>query len=262
MKIPSWPAWFPYPISCLKGFVLSYTFTSTVRAQFPIQSADSLPPILIGGWIWVALLFSFFHWIFTSGANILLTHLPQKPSLDNARQHLSNWSSTKQPHWREGIKAVVISFVTSILITVAVFSVIPAPSRQDAYSNNSHEFRQFMIHVRFFLIPIGMTIFSAYLYQCEFWLRRRRAAKQERRSQAPTPQAPEPVQRRIKPVKQAVPEVADWYVFRSGKAEGPYTALQLWEIQKITDRTKVRRGEADWQRAGGIPELAKYLTKK
>ncbi|MEG4863772.1 MULTISPECIES: DUF4339 domain-containing protein [unclassified Microcoleus] len=81
-------------------------------------------------------------------------------------------------------------------------------------------------------------------------------------NQKSTTPTPEPVQRRVKPVKQAAPEVADWYVFRSGKAEGPYTALQLWEVQKITDRTKVRRGEADWQRAGEVSELAKYLTKK
>jgi hypothetical protein len=76
-----------------------------------------------------------------------------------------------------------------------------------------------------------------------------------------SPPTPNPV-KRAKSVKQAVPEVADWYVFRSGKAEGPYTALQLWEIQKITARTKVRRGEADWQRAGEVSELAKYLSEK
>ena len=71
-----------------------------------------------------------------------------------------------------------------------------------------------------------------------------------------TPATPPP------PTRKPKPEKPEWYVFRSGKAEGPYTALQLWEIQKITDRTKVRRGEADWQRAGEIPELAKYLSKK
>jgi hypothetical protein len=75
------------------------------------------------------------------------------------------------------------------------------------------------------------------------------------------PQIPAPT-KRAKSVKQAVPEIADWYVFRSGKAEGPYTALQLWEVQKITARTKVRRREAEWQRAGEIPELAKYLSEK
>lgn len=61
---------------------------------------------------------------------------------------------------------------------------------------------------------------------------------------------------------QPTPEVPEWYVFRSGEAKGPYTKLQLWEIQEITARTKVRRGEAEWRRAGEIPELAAYLTQK
>jgi hypothetical protein len=51
-------------------------------------------------------------------------------------------------------------------------------------------------------------------------------------------------------------------VFRSGEAKGPYTKLQLWEIQDITARTKVRRGEAEGKRGGEIPELAAYLTQK
>ena len=274
MKIPSWPAWLPYPISCLKGFILSYAFTSTVKAQFPLQTGDSLVPILIGAWIWVALLFSFFHWVFTSGANLLLTHLPQKPSFDNLRQHLTTWSSSKKPHWKEGLNAFIISFVTSILVSFVVFSVIPAPSRLDAYNNNSYELRQAMIQVRFALIPIGMTITSAYLYQYDLWARQRRAAKQEKRSQNSTAPAANPIEQelnqlradagatRMRPVRQATPEVADWYVFRSGKAEGPYTALQLWEVQKITARTKVRRGEGDWQRAGEVSELTKYLTQQ
>src|SRR6476469_5670093 len=38
--------------------------------------------------------------------------------------------------------------------------------------------------------------------------------KMNQKSTTPTP---EPVQRRVKPVKQATPEFADWYVFRSGK---------------------------------------------
>jgi hypothetical protein len=131
-----------------------------------------------------------------------------------------------------------------------------------------------MIQVRFTLIPIGMTVISAYLYQYDLWARQRRAAKQERRSQNSTAPAPNPIEQelnqlsadagatRMRPVRQAAPEVADWYVFRSGKAEGPYSKLQLWEVQKITARTKVRRGEAEWQRAGEISELAKFLTDK
>jgi hypothetical protein len=92
-----------------------------------------------------------------------------------------------------------------------------------------------------------MTILSAYLYQYDLWARRRRAPKQERRSQDSTAPAakqkrrspaatnlpaPNPIEQelnqlsadagatRMRPVRQAAPEVADWYVFRSGKAEG------------------------------------------
>jgi hypothetical protein len=78
----------------------------------------------------------------------------------------------------------------------------------------------------------------------------------------PPSTTPSVLARKSKPINKSTPEVAEWYVFRSGKAEGPYTALQLWEVQKITARTKVRRGEANWQRAGEIAELAKYLSEK
>jgi len=66
----------------------------------------------------------------------------------------------------------------------------------------------------------------------------------------------------VRRVAQPTPEVPEWYVFRSGEAKGPYTKLQLWEIQNITARTKVRRGQAEWVRAGEIPELVPYLTQK
>ncbi|MEG4409261.1 hypothetical protein [Microcoleus sp. MON2_D5] len=183
MKIPSWPAWLPYPISLLRGFGLTYAFTSTVKGQFPVQSAEDLAAILIGGWIWVAILFSWLHWFSVFAANLLLTHLPQKPSLDNFRQRLTAWSNTKQAHWKEGLNAFIISFVTSIFVVCVVFSVVPAPSRQEAYNNDSYELRQFMIHVRFTLILIGMAIVSAYFYQYDLWARQRKAAKQERQLQ-------------------------------------------------------------------------------
>ena len=250
MKIPSWPAWLPHPISCLKGFVLSYAFTSAVKSEFPLRPGESIVPILIAGWIWVALLFTFFNW--ASASNFVASHLPQKLRL-----------SAKQPPWKEGLNAFIISFVASILVSFVVFAIIPAPSSKfDVYRHNTYKLRQAVIQLRFTVIPIGMTVVSAYLYQYDLWARQRRATKQERRSQNSTAPTPSPVEPKVKPAKQAVPEVADWYVFRSGKAEGPYTKLQLWEIQKITARTKVRRGEADWQRAGEISELAKYLSEK
>jgi GYF domain 2 len=68
----------------------------------------------------------------------------------------------------------------------------------------------------------------------------------------------------MRPVrKTSSPEKTQWYVFRSGNAEGPYTREQLWLAQRITARTNVRReGETDWTRAGEIPELADFLNSK
>ena len=233
VKIPSWPAWLPYPISWLKGFVLSYAFTSTVKSQFPLQPGDSIVPILIVAWIWVVFLFSFLHWASAFVINLLLTHLPQSPSLESLRQLLTTWSSSKKPHWKEGLNAFIISFVTSILVSFVVFSIIPAPSRLDAYKYNAYELRQTMIQVRFALIPIGMTVISAYLYQYDIWARQRRATKQERRSQNSTSQTRGPVEPQVKPAKQAAPEVADWYVFRSGKAEGLIAHCNCGRFRKL-----------------------------
>ena len=68
----------------------------------------------------------------------------------------------------------------------------------------------------------------------------------------------------MKPVRHRPSQLLKFqcYVFGSGEAKGPYTKLQLWEIQDITARTNVRRGEAEWQRAGEIPELGAYLSLK
>ena len=71
-----------------------------------------------------------------------------------------------------------------------------------------------------------------------------------------------PVRKPASTTKKPKPQQAEWYVFRSGKAEGPYTERQLRDLQKINDRTKVRLGQAEWQRAGEIPELAAFLTQK
>ncbi|MGB3266669.1 MAG: DUF4339 domain-containing protein [Microcoleus sp.] len=76
-----------------------------------------------------------------------------------------------------------------------------------------------------------------------------------RKSQSPT-------QKSQSPTQKSQSEQPQWYVFRSGKAEGPYTKDQLRDVQKITDRTKVRRGQTEWQRAGEISELALFLTQK
>jgi hypothetical protein len=243
-----------------------------------------------------------------------------------------------KPNWdslREGVNALIASLIATIITLTCLVWLFYAAAPEGIEESQIHNAVTYQVlNTVAALISAGMTgakfnqpitevlseqgfepLVNAWfivfwlwvasvllLYQCDLWARRRRAAKQERRSQNSTTPAPNPIEQelnqlsadagatRMRPVRQAGPkvrqtapkvrqvapkvrqvapkvrqtvsEVADWYVFRSGKAEGPYTKLQLWEVQEITARTKVRRGEGDWQRAGEVSELAKYLTDK
>ncbi|MEG4058560.1 MULTISPECIES: DUF4339 domain-containing protein [unclassified Microcoleus] len=215
----------------------------------------------------------------------MLKYLPAHPKLAPVRQYLADRCGLERSHWREGLNALIVSFV-AFVVTVFVLSQVLQIPRADADDFESIILRQNLIQFAREMIPIGMFFVSAYIYQYDLWARHRRAAKLAAKAKAQEPTqkrshtrkvaAPNPADQelnklraesgmsRMKTTKpaEATPELPEWYVFRSGNAEGPYTKLQLLDVQKVTARTKVRRGEAEWQRAGEIPELAAYLTEK
>ena len=280
MKIPSWPAWFPYPISWLRGFVLSRSFGFFVISGISeVSNTGDFFILLTVAWLVQPFVFTFLHYLTAATIEAAITRLPsQVPNYD----HIHQWLASKRcsgtwRHWKEGLNAFVVLFFGFFFSLFVGALIIAAPSDRES--------SMWKLRIALYCLPVA----TAYLYQYDLWARQRRAAKQERRLQDSTAPAakqkrrspaatnlpaPNPIEQelnqlsadagatRMRPVRQANPEVADWYVFRSGKAEGPYTKLQLWEVQKITARTKVRRGEADWQRAGEIAELAKFLTDK
>ena len=251
MKIPSWPAWFPYPISWLRGFALFQSFiffNNSIPVSHPYDLLILLPTI----WLAPPLLFTFFHYLIATIVEAAITNLPsQMPNYDRIHQWLiSKRCPGAGRHCREGWNALVILSFTWCLWSWVNKLIFTIPFVRESSISESA--------IAHFFLPVT----AVYLYQCDLWEHQRWATKQERQSQNSTSPPPDPIKRRVKPAKQAAHEIADWYVFRSGKAEGPYTTLQLWEIQKITARTKVRRGEGDWQRAGEVSELTKYLTQQ
>jgi hypothetical protein len=158
----------------------------------------------------------------------------------------------------EAVDTLKISFLSdSIAIVLGLFFLFAL----NATLKPNEEDSKVLLGLTVLLVPVIWFFLTPWLYERALSKRKSKTQPKTKPSKKPTPTS-NPSARRTKPAKQAAPEVADWYVFRSGKAEGPYTALQLWEVQKITARTKVRRGEADWQRAGEVSELAKYLSEK
>jgi GYF domain 2 len=303
MKIPSWPTWFPHPISCLRTIALTaaYGNNSNLLAKLIPISGEGIVFWVFATWLTSAASMTFYHHCLTGIFFWVAPRYPQTfPGYKELPRQFATVKPAKswiEPNWdssREGINALIISLVAAVITIICLILLLytAVPEGVEQSQKDSVVFYKVLDTVAIF-ISFGMTaaksnqpitevlpqelepLINAWfilfclwigsvllLYQYDLWARRRRAAKQERRSQNSTIPTPDPVQRRVKPAKQAAPEVADWYVFRSGKAEGPYSKLQLWEVQNITARTKVRRSETGWQRAGEIPELAKYLNEK
>lgn len=89
----------------------------------------------------------------------------------------------------------------------------------------------------------------------------KKSAKLSEKTKVANPQPVDPIEQELNELKaklipiKSTSEAAEWYIFRSGKAEGPYTKEQLRNM-KITARTSVRRkGEKNWTKAINIPEL-------
>jgi hypothetical protein len=158
----------------------------------------------------------------------------------------------------EAVGALKVSFWSDgIAVVFGLFFLFALNSALKLNEQDS----KVLLGLTILLVPVIWFFSILLLYEMVLGKRKSKVQPKTKHNKKPAPTPSRPV-RTIKTPKQATPEVADWYVFRSGKAEGPYTKLQLWEVQSITARTKVRRGEADWQRAGEVSELAKYLSEK
>jgi hypothetical protein len=290
MTATTWPKWLPYPISWIRALGLNYALTVLVRSSFPLQHSDSVFVVLLGAWTTVPFLFTFFHWAIASAVKFLLAHLPAHPRLAPVRQYLTDHGpSLERSHWKEGLNALIISFVAFVISFFVISYLTPVPSRTDAdYSQGFYLLRRSVLQLRLGIIPIGMFFVSAYLYQYDLWARRRRAAKSVAKAKTPEPAkrrsptgnlpAPDPIEQELNQLKAGIGmnkmkavrrkaspplEIPEWYVFQGGQVEGPHTRLQLWEILEITARSKVRRrGQTEWQCAAEIPELAAYLTER
>jgi hypothetical protein len=186
----NWPKWFPYPISWIRGFALTYTLAVLVGSQIPFRynpfrHNSAFLVVLIQAWVTVPFLFTFLHWVIGSIVKFLLAHLPTHPKLEFVRQYLADRWSGRQSHWREGLNAFIVSFAAFVITAFVLVCLLPVPERTDFFYEGADSFSEYqffllrrnIFFLRLNLVPIGMLIVSPYLYQYDLWVRHGRAAK-------------------------------------------------------------------------------------
>jgi hypothetical protein len=171
MKIPSWPAWFPYPISWLRGFALFHSFhffSNSILVNSPYDTLILLPIV----WLIPPLLFTFFHYLIATIVEVAIANLPSQVS---NYDHIHRWLISKRcggagRHCKEGWNALLILFLILFLWSFVGKLTFTRPF-------NSESLIWGLAFIYFFL-----PVLTVYLYQYDFWTRQRRAPKQEKRS--------------------------------------------------------------------------------
>lgn len=184
MKTLKWPAWFPYPISWLRAFVLAQSFSFVVNRGIPLVNDDlSFLTLLLTAWLIQLPLFFVVHFLAVTILNPILTLLPGRFHIAGKfqRRHTGIRS-----HFREGLNALVVIFLAfnlSLLVQVAIFY-------WQARSLNLGELLAGISTLTkvalagefdFWLLRLAgalssLTLLAAPLYQHDFRVRRMRAA--------------------------------------------------------------------------------------
>lgn len=184
MKTLKWPAWFPYPISWLRAFVLAQSFSFVVNRGIPLVNDDlSFLTLLLTAWLIQLPLFFVVHFLAVTILNPILTLLPGRFHIAGKfqRRHTGIRS-----HFREGLNALVVIFLAfnlSLLVQVAIFywqarSLNPGELLAGISTLTkvalAGEFDFWLLRLAGALS--SLTLLAAPLYQHDFRVRRMRAA--------------------------------------------------------------------------------------
>lgn len=183
MKTLKWPAWFPYPISWLRAFVLAQSFSFVVNKGIPLVNDDmGFLTLLLTAWLIQLPLFFVAHFFAATILNPLLT------VFGRFRQRKFQRRKTgMRSHFREGLNAVVVLFLAfslSLLVQIALFYWPARAIDPVQLFTGISTLTKVAIagEFDFWLIKLAaalssLTLLAAPLYQHDFRVRRMRAAQ-------------------------------------------------------------------------------------
>lgn len=184
MKTLKWPAWFPYPISWLRAFVLAQSFSFVVNRGIPLVKDDiGFLTLLLTAWLIQLPLFFVAHFLAATILNPLLTL-----AFGRFRQRKFQRRKTGiRSHLREGLNALVVTFLAfslSLLVQIALFYWPARAIDPGQLFTGISTLTKVAIagEFDFWLIKLAaalssLTLLAAPLYQHDFRVRRMRAAQ-------------------------------------------------------------------------------------
>ncbi len=184
MKTLKWPAWFPYPISWLRAFVLAQSFGFVVNKGIPVVKDDiGFLTLLLTAWLIQLPLFFVAHFFAATILNPILTLVFGKFRQRKFQRRKTGMKS----HFREGLNALVVLFLAfslSLLVQIALFYWPARAIDPGQLFTGISTLTKVAIagEFDFWLIKLAaalssLTLLAAPLYQHDFRVRRMRAAQ-------------------------------------------------------------------------------------
>ncbi len=184
MKTLKWPAWFPYPISWLRAFVLAQSFSFVVNKGIPVVKDDiGFLTLLLTAWLIQLPLFFVAHFCAATILNPILTLVFGKFRRRKFRRRNTGMKS----HFREGLNALVVTFLAfslSLLVQIALFYWPARAIDPGKLFTGISTLTKVAIagEFDFWLIKLAaalssLTLLAAPLYQHDFRVRRIRVAQ-------------------------------------------------------------------------------------
>lgn len=184
MKTLKWPAWFPYPISWLRAFVLAQSFSFVVNRGIPLVKDDiGFLTLLLTAWLIQLPLFFVAHFFAATILNPLLTLVSARFRGGKFQRRNTGIRS----HLREGLNALVVGFLAfslSLLVQIALFYWPARAIDPVQLFTGISTLTKVAIagEFDFWLIKLAaalssLTLLAAPLYQHDFRVRRMRAAQ-------------------------------------------------------------------------------------
>ena len=184
MKTLKWPAWFPYPISWLRAFVLAQSFSFVVNKGIPVVKHDiGFLTLLLTAWLIQLPLFFVAHFFAATILNPILTLVFGKFRQRKFQRRKTGMKS----HFREGLNALVVLFLAfslSLLVQIALFYWPARAIDPGQLFTGISTLTKVAIagEFDFWLIKLAaalssLTLLAAPLYQHDFRVRRMRAAQ-------------------------------------------------------------------------------------